>query len=35
VGTASKTIVSFQNGKPYIETLNDRSHLPDVGKNYR
>ena len=32
VGTASKTIVSFQNGEPCIETLNDRSHLPDKSK---
>ncbi len=32
VGTASKTIIRFQNGEPYIETLNDRSHLPAETK---
>jgi broad specificity phosphatase PhoE len=35
VGTASKTIVRLQNGEAIIETLNDRSHLPDAIKNYR
>jgi broad specificity phosphatase PhoE len=32
VGTASKTTIGFQNGEPYIETLNDRSHLPAETK---
>jgi broad specificity phosphatase PhoE len=27
VGTASKTIVRFQNGEAFIDLLNDRSHL--------
>ncbi len=33
VGTASKTTIGFHNGEPYIETLNDRSHLPDTSNN--
>jgi Fructose-2,6-bisphosphatase len=32
VGTASKTIIHFQNGEPLIETLNDRSHLQETSK---
>lgn len=32
VDTASKTIVSFQNGEAEIVTFNDRSHLPETGK---
>jgi broad specificity phosphatase PhoE len=27
VGTASKTVVSFQNGSASIDVLNDRTHL--------
>ncbi|MFA5180155.1 MAG: histidine phosphatase family protein [Syntrophales bacterium] len=29
VGTASKTVVSFQNGSASIDVLNDRTHLDD------
>ena len=33
VGTASKTIIHFQDGEPMIEALNDRSHLLEEIKS--
>ena len=34
VGSASKSIVHFQNGEAEIVALNDRSHLPETSKKW-